>query len=103
MDQLIAVVDLSSGIVSNRKTETLTLDVPSGFNRNNGRRGVSVDADKLGRYLTLEGKSRVYATAPKYLSRRLPGEECMVATPEVDSTGTACKRHYWLSLVEPRV
>ena len=100
MEQLIAVVDLSSGIVSNREKETLTLDVPAGFDANSGG-GVSVDAERLGRYRTVDGQSRVYATAPKYLSHRSPGEECLVAIPEVDSTGDSCIRHYWLCLVGP--
>lgn len=97
MEQLIAVVDLSSGMVSNREKDTLTLDVPADFECD----GVSVNADRFGRYLTLEGQSGVYATAPKHLSHRSPGEECMVAMPEVDSTGGACTRRYSLSLVEP--
>ena len=101
MEQLIAVIDLFSGVVSDREKDTLTLDVPAGFDGKTGGGGVSVDADKLGRYLTVEGQTRVYATAPKYLSHRWPGEECLVATVDVDTTGAACTRHYWLSVVEP--
>jgi hypothetical protein len=99
MDQLISVVDLSTGMVANRESDTLTLDVPPGFDGKNG--SVSVDADSLGRYRTVEGQSRVYVTAPKYLSLRSPGEECLVATAKVHSTGGAVGTHlYLLSLVE---
>jgi len=99
MDKLISVLDLSSGTGSNREKDTLTLDIPAGFDRNAG--GVFVDADKLGRYRTADGQTRVYATAPKHLSHRSPGEECLVATREVDSSGAACTRRYSLSIVEP--
>jgi hypothetical protein len=99
VNKLIAVVDTTSGTLSDRDGETLTLDLPLDFDRNTG--GVFVDADKLGRYRTSEGQTCVYVTAPKHLSRRSAGEECLVATPQVDSSGAACTRRYWLSVVEP--
>lgn len=99
MDNLIAVVDLTSGKQFEREQETLTLDIPPDFDRQTG--GVFVDANKLGRYRTTKGETRVYSTAPKHLSHRAAGEECLVATEEVDSTGVACRRHYWRSVVKP--
>ncbi|HEX9579128.1 MAG TPA: hypothetical protein VF993_15350 [Myxococcales bacterium] len=100
MDKLIAVVDLTSGAVLNRDKETLTLDIPPDFDRHTG--GVFVDADKLGRYRTAEGQTCVYATTPSHLSQRSAGEECLVATQEVDSSGASCTRRYWLAVVEPK-
>jgi hypothetical protein len=99
MEKLIAVVDLTSGTVLNREKDTLTLDIPTGFDRDTG--GVFVNADKLGRYRTADGRTLVYSTAPKHLSHRSAGEECLVAHREVDSTGASCTRRYWLSVVEP--
>jgi hypothetical protein len=99
MEQLIAVVDLTSGKRLDRDRETLTLDIPLDFDRETG--GVFVDADKLGRYRTREGETRVYSTVPKHLSQRAAGEECLVAAEEVDSSGSMCTRHYWRSVVKP--
>lgn len=99
MDQLIAVIDLTSGRRFEREKETLTLDIPLDFDRQTG--GVFVDADKLGRYRTTGGETRVYSTVPKRLSDRTGGEECLVATKEVDSSGAVCTRPYWRSVVKP--
>jgi len=100
MSDLIAVVDLTSGKQLEREQETLTLDIPPDFDRETG--GVFVNADKLGRYRTTSGETRVYSTAPKHLSHRAAGEECLVATQEVDSSGAACTRRYWRSVVKPQ-
>jgi hypothetical protein len=99
MGQLIAVVDLTSGKELERDKETLTLDIPLDFDRQTG--GVLVDADKLGRYRTRGGETRVYSTVPKHLSDRAAGEECLVATREVDSSGPVRTRRYSRSVVKP--
>ncbi len=99
MEKLIAVVDLTSGKQLDREKETLTLDIPPDFDRETG--GVFVDADRLGRYRTTRGETRVYSTVPKHLSHRAAGEECLVATQEVDSSGAVCTRRYWRSVVKP--
>ena len=96
----VAVVDLSSGAVSSRDDETLTLDIPRDFDRAAG--GVFVNSDKLGRYRTSDGQTRVYATAPRLLSSRSRGEECLVASEEIDSSGASCARRYWRSVIEPK-
>ena len=93
------VLDLTTGRQHRREKDTLTLDIPQDLDRETG--GVFVDADKLGRYRTKDGETRVYGTAPKLLSHRAAGEECLVATPEIDSSGAACRRHYWRSVVNP--
>jgi hypothetical protein len=99
MSKVISVVDLTSGALTEREDDTLTLDLPRDFDRSTG--GVFVNSDKLGRYRSAEGKTMVYATAPKHLSHRSPGEECLVATVQIDSSGASCTRRYWLSIVEP--
>ena len=99
MGELIAVVDLTSGKQLERDKETLTLDIPPDFDPETG--GVFVDADRLGRYRTTGGETRVYSTSPKHLSHRAAGEECLVAAQEVDSNGAACTRRYWRSVVKP--
>jgi hypothetical protein len=99
MGNLIAVVDLTTGIECEREEETLTLDIPADFDREASE--VFVDADKLARYRTAKGETRVCSSAPTYLSGRAPGEECLVATQDVDFTGAVCTRHYWRSVVNP--
>jgi hypothetical protein len=100
MDKLIAVVDLTSGKLLERAEETLTLDIPPDFDSETG--GVFVDAERLGRYRTAKGESRVYITVPRPLSRRRAGEECLVAAQEVDpSSGSTALRRYWRSVVKP--
>lgn len=98
MQKLITVLDLTSGKQSQRDEDTLTLDIPQDIDRGAG--GVFVNSDKLGRYRTMNGETRVYSTSPRLLSHRAPGEECLVATAEVDSTGASCTRHYWRSVVK---
>ena len=95
----VSVVDLSSGTVRSRDDETLTLDLPSDFDRSTG--GVFVNADQLGRYRASDGATRVYSAAPTQLSSRSRGEECLVASEDVDSSGNACVRRYWRSVIEP--
>ena len=99
MNKLIAVVNLVNGEELERERDTLTLDFPPDFDRQTG--GVFVDADKLGRYRTTKGEKRVYGTTPKHLSHRAAGEECLVAAQEIDSSGAACTRQYWRSVVKP--
>ena len=99
MNNLIAVVNLVNGEELEREKDTLTLDFPPDFDRQTG--GVFVDADKLGRYRTTKGETRVYGTMPKHLSHRAAGEECLVAAQKIDSTGAACTRQYWRSVVKP--
>ncbi len=98
-DKLIAVVDLSSGKLLEREQETLTLDIPPDFDRQTS--AMSVDADRLGRYRTAAGQSRVYITFPRRLAQREASEECLVAALEVDANDPAHSRRYWRSVVKP--
>ena len=98
MKKLIGVVDLASGTVTNRRPDSLTLDVPPDLDWITG--GVSLDADSLGRYEAAGGESRVYFASPKHLWRRARGEECLVAAAGVDRSGATCTRRYRTSMVE---
>jgi hypothetical protein len=98
MTKLIAVVDLASGTITNRRQDALTLDIPSDLDRGSG--SVSVNADKLGRYLTAAGESRVYFANPRLLSGRAAGEECLVAAADIETSGKTCTRRYRISMVE---
>jgi hypothetical protein len=95
----IPVVDLVSGEVTDRETETLTLDIPADLEPSAA--GLVVDADRLGRYPTVWCGTRIYSAKPVYLSRRAAGEECLVAGLEVDSSSAVCTRRYVRSMVRP--
>ena len=98
MKRLIGVVDLSSGAISNRRQDSLTLDIPADLDWITG--GVSLNADKVGRYVTISGENRVYSAHPKALSGRAPGEECLVASTRVDIGGESCTRRYRIAMVD---
>ena len=59
-----------------------------------------MDADKLGRYQTAAGESRVYLANPRLLSGRAPGEECLVAAADVEMSGKTCTRRYQIAMVD---
>src|SRR4051812_32996214 len=73
----IPVVDLSSGTVTDRTSNTLTLDVPADFDRS--ACVASVDAQSRAHYLSTAGTILVNASHPRPLSWRVRGEECLVA------------------------
>lgn len=73
----IPVVYLSSGRVSDRSSDTLTLDVPADFDR--GACVATVDAQSRASYLSTAGRTLVNSAHPRPLSWRVPGEECLVA------------------------
>jgi hypothetical protein len=94
----IGIVDLTSGVVSERDRETLTLDVPTDLDRATG--GISVDADKLGVYFAPGGERHVYATRPLQLSARAGEREFLVADEEIQAGGDRAVRRYRLSAIE---
>jgi hypothetical protein len=77
MERLIAVVDLITGVVTDRTSTTLTLDIPPDFERASGI--VSLDQQSHGRYLSTDGKERDYSVYPRPLSWRARGEECLIS------------------------
>jgi len=97
MKKLIEIVDLSSGAITNRQGDTLTLDVPLDLDWMTG--GVSVDADRIVRYFAAGAARRLYIGRPSRLSGRMVGEECLVAVESIASESAACLRRYSLSIV----
>ena len=77
MDRMIAVVDLSTGEISELRCTTLTLDLPPDFERASGT--VTLDELSHGHYLATDGKEREYSVYPRPLSWRARGEDCLVA------------------------
>jgi hypothetical protein len=98
MKKLIGVVDLASGTITNRRQDALTLDIPSDLDRSSG--GVSVSADRVGRYVTAAGQNRVYFANPRLLSGRAPGEECLIAAAGIETNGETCTRRYRIAMVD---
>jgi hypothetical protein len=97
----IAVVDLGTGRIQERRRNTLTLDIPLDLDWATG--GVSVDATSLGHYFAAGGQRLVYATRPSLLSGRGLGAECLVADDLNGRTGETCLQRYRLSAVERRI
>ena len=77
MDRMIAVVDLSTGEVTERTSTTLTLDLPPDFERASPH--VTLDGLSHAHYLGTDGKQREYSAFPRPLSWRARGEDCLVA------------------------
>jgi hypothetical protein len=96
MKSLIGVVDLSSGAITSRQQDSLTLDIPSDLDPIAGV--VSLNAAKLGNYVTNSGERREYSARPVLLSRRAPGEECLVASAEIDADGE--RTQYRVAMVD---
>jgi hypothetical protein len=91
----IAVVDLTSGRVTDRASDTLTLDVPADFDRNACT--ASVDAHSRAHYRSTAGRTLVNPAHPRPLSWRIRGEECLVARRR----GNANEIAYRLCAVDP--
>ena len=85
-----------SGAITSRRQDALTLDIPTDLDWINGV--VSLNAAKLGRYLTSSGERREYSARPVVLSRRAPGEECLVASADIDTDGE--RTQYRLAMVD---
>jgi hypothetical protein len=98
MKKLIEIVDLISGLISNRKPETLTLDVPTDLDRQTG--GVSIDSDRIVRYFAVGASRRLYIGQPRRLSARMAGEQCLVAVESVDTQSFSWLRRYSLAVVK---
>jgi hypothetical protein len=95
MKRMISVVDLKTGEVSVRSSDTSTLDVPVDFDR---EKGVASLLKSHAHYLSTTGKSVATATLVRPLSWRVRGEECLVANPSGPRT-ERCS--FTLSTVEP--
>jgi hypothetical protein len=95
MKRMIPIVDLKTGEVLLRSSDTSTLDIPGDLDRD---RGVASLLKSYAHYFSTTGKSVIGAAFPRPLSWRVRGEECLVANlPE--ATRERCS--YTLSAVEP--
>ena|SRR5450432_427277 len=92
---IIPVLDLGSRKVTDRPSQTLTLDVPVDFDRSTGV--ASVDGQSRAHYLSTAGIELVNAAHPRPLSWRVRGEQCLVAR----NRGTANELGYRLCTVDP--
>lgn len=91
----IPVLDRTSGRVTDRVSTTLTLDVPSDYDRN--ACVASVDARSRAHYVSTTGSTLVHSAHPRPLSWRVHGEECLVAC----RNGSADEIPYRLSIADP--
>jgi hypothetical protein len=95
MKRMISVVDLKTGEVSVRSSDTSTLDVPVDFDR---EKGVASLLSSHAHYFSTTGKSVAKATFARPLSWRVHGEECLVANL---SSAMTERCSFTLSAVEP--
>jgi hypothetical protein len=93
MKRMIAIVDLKSGEVSLRSSDTSTLDVPVDFDRD---AGVASLLNARVHYASTGGKGVSKATYPRPLSWRIRGEECLVASDALTEEPSYC-----LSAIDP--
>jgi len=94
MKRMISIVDLQTGEVSVRSSETSTLDVPGDLDRDTG---VASLVSSHAHYVSTSGKNIIGATYPRPLSWRVRGEECLVANRPEGFRESG----YTLSAVEP--
>jgi hypothetical protein len=95
MKRMIPIVDLKTGEVSIRSSDTSTLDVPLDLDRD---KGVASLLKSYAHYFSITGKSAIRATLPRPPSWRVRGEECLVANLSEAMT-ERCS--FTLSAVEP--
>jgi hypothetical protein len=77
MPRMIAIVNLATGSVSQRPSDTPTFDLPGDFDRQTST--ASLDSRSQAHYSSIGGKSVSCAVHPRPLSWRVHGEECLVA------------------------
>jgi len=100
MKRMISVVDLSTGKVSFRPSDTRTLDLPRNFDRQTA--DASLDAWSRARYQSVEGKSLLCAAFLRPLSWRVYGEECLVADNATPATAAQPANFRLSAIHEPR-
>ena len=94
MRRMITIVDLKTGAVLPRASNTRTLDLPVDLDLEFAV--ASLDAGSHVLYRSTRGKEVSCLVHPRPLSWRARGEECLVA-----DDGTAAAGHYTLCAVEP--
>jgi hypothetical protein len=97
MKRMIPIVDLATGAITDRPSNTLTLDLPEDFDRSNA--AAEMDARSRVQYRSMNGKNVVCPMFPRPLSWRVHGEDCLVSD-EVPAGVVRAARTYTLSTVE---
>ena len=75
MKRMIPIVDLT-GVITDRPSNTLTLDVPEDFDRS---ALAELDVHSRVQYRTVYGKNAVVPGFTRPLSWRVHGEDCLVS------------------------
>ena len=96
MKRMIPIVDLATGAITDRLSNTLTFDVPEDIDRSTV--AAEVDGRSRVQYRSVNGKSVVSPAFPRPLSWRVHGEECFVC--DEHPAGFPETRTYTLSAVE---
>ena len=85
MKRMISIVDVNTGRISERPSDTPTFDLPADFDRQTAV--AALDAHSLAHYASPGGPvSRAVHSRP--LSWRVRGEQCLVATGARHATAT---------------
>ena len=94
MKRMIAIVDLQTGAVSSRPSDTQTLDLPLDFDLETTIAALDTRSHAL--YRSTRGKEVSALVHPRPLSWRVRGEECLIA-----DEGPAADGRYTLCQIEP--
>jgi hypothetical protein len=97
MKRMIPIVDLATGAIMDRLSNTPTLDLPEDFDRS--KAAAEVDGRSRVQYRSVSGKNVVCPTLPRPLSWRVHGEECLVSDEVTAGVGQGA-RTYTLFAVE---
>ena len=97
MRRMISVVDLTTGQISARRSDTPTFDLPRDFDRLSAV--AALDSRRQARYSATGGKSVVRPVHSRPLSWRVRGEECLVAD-DGEAPTVSEPSHYTLCAVE---
>jgi hypothetical protein len=81
---MITLVDLRTGAISTRPSDTRTLDVPKDFDPETAV--ATFDSRSQALYRAANGQEMTRAVHPRPLSWRVEGEECLVAEEGVASS-----------------
>jgi hypothetical protein len=98
MRRMISIVDLATGSVSQRPSDTPTLDLPEDFDRET--RVAALDTHSHAHYAGTNGASTSRAVHARPLSWRVHGETCLVATGSRAATASQ-RSNYKLCAIEP--
>jgi hypothetical protein len=96
MKRMIAIVDLKTGAITSRPSDTRTLDLPLDFDSEAAV--ATLDARSHAIYRSSLGKAVNRVVHPRPLSWRVRGEKCLIA-----DEGSVEAGRYTLCEVEPGV